>query len=107
MSDWLQALAAACEAPESSQAAIARRLGISASTVNQVLHGKYQGDMARIEALVRGELMDETLICPVAGEITKSRCQGIQKLPKAATNPQRLALWHACRNGCPHSRIRK
>ncbi len=107
MNDWLETLKAECARDGSSQAAVARRLKLSSTTINQVIHGVYQGDMVRIEAIVRGELMNATVVCPVAGEITTSRCQTTQKLPFAATNPQRVALWGACRNGCPHSRIRK
>jgi len=105
MIDWVAALSAECSA--TSQTAAARRLGVSASTVNQVLKGSYKGDLRRIEGLVRGELMRETLACPVLEVITKKRCLDEQRKPFAATNPERVKLYFACRSGCQHSHIRK
>lgn len=100
--DWIVVLAECCE--HSSQTAVARQLGVSASFVNQVLKGVYKGNLSRIEARVRGTLMRETLICPALGEITKRKCVDEQSRPFAATNPQRVAVYKACRGGCPHFR---
>jgi DNA-binding transcriptional regulator YdaS (Cro superfamily) len=105
MSDWSAALREECE--KTSQVAVARRLGISASTINQILKGVYKGNLTRFETLVRGELMRETVVCPVMGEITKRRCHDEQRRPFAVTNPVRVAVWRACRDGCPHSTIRE
>lgn len=105
MSSWVEALRAECA--RTSQARTARRLGISASTVNQVLNGTYKADAARIEERIRGELMNERVLCPVMGEISKRKCVDVQALPFAATNPQRVALYKACRSGCPHSSLRE
>ena len=99
MADWIDVLRAACEA--SSQTKVARRLAVSAALVNQVLRGRYKASLTRLEARVRGELMRETLSCPVLGEISKRRCQDEQRRPFAATNPQRVALYGACRT-CTH-----
>lgn len=103
MSDWIEALRTECE--RTSQSRTARRLGVSPTMVNQALNGTYKGNIARLETLVRGELMSETVECPVLGEITKRRCLDEQARPFAPTNPQRVACYKACRSGCPHSSL--
>ena len=97
--DWLEVLEGACMKP-SSQAEVARRLGVSATMVNLVLKGTYKGNLQRLETLVRGTLMNESVTCPVLGEISKRRCLDEQARPFAVTNPQRVAVWRACRGGC-------
>lgn len=99
--DWLLVLGQACDAD--SQAAIARRLKVSAAAVNQVLKGTYLGSPANLEIRVRGELMGKTLGCPVLGEISVSRCFDEQRRPYAGTNPLRVRLYRACQT-CPNRR---
>jgi len=102
--DWIIALAEACNAE--TQAAIGRKLSYSASTVSQVLSNTYQlGDMARVEAVVRGALMAETVACPVIGEIGRDVCQGWQKRPFSTASANAVRMHQACRSGCLHSRI--
>lgn len=100
MSDWKSVLAERCT--RDTQAAVARALGVSPAMINKVLKGSYEGSEVRLEALVRGTFMKETVVCPVVGEISKRRCLDGQARPFAATNPQRVALYRACRNGCPN-----
>lgn len=104
MNNWLDALRRECE--KSSQERIARRLGVSAAVINQALKGKYKGNIDRIQALVEGAFMGATVDCPMIGEMPRDRCIEHQGRPFAATNPARVQLYHACRNGCPNSRIR-
>ncbi|MES1936711.1 helix-turn-helix domain-containing protein [Salinisphaera hydrothermalis] len=99
--DWIAALRKECG--QTSQAKAGQRLGVSGSTVNQVLKGNYRGDMARIQGLVEGELMHATVHCPVLGEIGRNRCFENQRRPLAATNPTRVALYKACPT-CPNYR---
>lgn len=106
MSAWLEVLRAECERVK-SQHKVAKRLGVSAAMVNQVLNGVYKASTERLEALVRGELMHETVLCPVMGEVSKRKCVDVQAQPFAATNPQRVALYRACRSGCPYSSLRE
>lgn len=49
--------------------------------------------------------MHATVACPVAGELRMHHCLQNQRMPFAATNPQRVRLYRACRAGCPHSRL--
>ena len=105
MTTWREALAAECE--RTSQARTAKLLGVSASMVNQVLRGVYKADASQLEARVRGELMAEHVECPVVGTITTRTCVDHQQREFAATNPTRVALYRACRSGCPNSAIKE
>lgn len=97
--DWLRVLADACR--HSSQAAMARLLGISQSTVSQLLKGTYKADTTHMEARVRGELMRGTVPCPVLGELGIHKCLEEQMKPYYP-NPLRSALFKACKT-CIHA----
>lgn len=108
--EWMAVLQAECSREGSSQARVAEKLrngsprGFpSASTLNQVLKGKYEGDLKRIQALVEGAFMGKTVKCPVLGELARNRCMEHQTKPFAATNPMRVQLYHACKT-CPNRR---
>lgn len=92
---WIVALAEACDA--SSQSRVSVRLGISAAVVNQALKNTYAGRLDRVEERVRGELLRETVACPVLGEITKRECLDNQNRGYEATNPTRVKLFQTCR----------
>jgi len=102
MSPWLEVLAAQCR--RRSQAAVAEDLGVSPAMVNQSLRGRYRGDTERLQALVEGAYMGRTVPCPVLGEVALNQCLDHQTRPFAATNPVRVALYRACRNGCAQAR---
>ena len=87
---------------ETSQAHVARLLGISDSAVSQLRSGTYKGAPDAILQRVREVFGDETVQCPVLGEIPLARCAEKRKLPFAATNPQRVALYRACQK-CPQN----
>lgn len=103
MPDWVHVLAEACNME--SQAAVAKRIGYSGSTVNQVLANTYAGDLDRLEQIVRGALMAETVICPRLGETSRDVCLGWQRRPFSTASSNAVAMYQACRSGCPHSRI--
>jgi DNA-binding transcriptional regulator YdaS (Cro superfamily) len=105
VSEWIEALRAECA--RTSQRRTAERLGVSTSMINQVLNGSYRADTSRLEARVRGELLAETVTCPVAGVITRRACQDHQAREFASTNPVRVALYRACRAGCPNSGLKE
>ncbi len=107
--DWIMVLARACEGAGASQTTIAKRIGYSPSAVSAVLNNKYAGDLARVEAAVRGALMAETIMCPVLGELGLDRCQSHQRKAGGkfrATSGVAVRLYHACRGDCAHSRIK-
>lgn len=101
--DWIAVLADECD--RTTQKATGARIGYSAGVVNAVLKRAYKGDYSAVEQSVRGALMAATVNCPVLGELTTDRCLQQQRQPFAAHNPQRIALWRACRTACVHSRL--
>lgn len=103
--DWVRLLAE--EYDRTSQKRAATLIGYSATVVNQVLKRTYTGDMGAVEQAVQGALMSATVNCPVYGELPSHRCLEYQRQPFAATNPTRVRLYRACRNGCPNSRLHR
>ncbi|MEI2740926.1 MAG: helix-turn-helix transcriptional regulator [Candidatus Competibacter sp.] len=105
--DWLAALREACA--ETSQNAVARRLGVSPAMVNQTLKGAYKGDLERLQGLVEGSLLKRQVDCPVAEDMPKHKCLENQARPaqSAFVNPLFAKLYRACRSGCPHSKLPK
>lgn len=104
--DWIVALAEACNAL--TQSAVGKKIGYSGSTVSQVLSDTYRnGDMARIETVVRGALMAETVRCPILQEIGRDICLGWQKRPFSTASANAVRMYQACRDNCPHSRLTK
>ncbi len=100
--DWLRALRAAVERDGLTK--VANQLGRSKGGISNVLNGKYGASTKRIEDRVRGALMNKRIECPVLGEIAPGTCQDWQEKPFAATNPERVAVYRACRAGCRHFR---
>lgn len=106
--DWLATLRA--EVAQSGLRRVTEKLrggnGYPSETlVYYVLKGTYKGQTARLQRMVEGYFHGATVACPVLGDITRDRCDHQQRLPFAATNPQRVALFRACRGGCPHSTL--
>lgn len=81
---------------ELGQAEVARRLGLSPAAISQILSGKYNANPDAILSRVIEVFGGLSVECPVLGQIPLSRCAEKRKLPFAATNPQRVALWRAC-----------
>lgn len=102
--DWVEVLAA--EAMRTTGAATAKRIGYSGAVVSQVLRRSYPGDLAAVEERVRGAFMGATVECPVVGEIGRDRCLHEQEMPRTGASAMRMRLFHACRSGCPHSRLK-
>jgi hypothetical protein len=101
--DWVAALAR--EASRTSLKEAAKRIGYSGAVVSHVLNNAYPGDIARVEAKVRGALLSAVVMCPVVGEIGLDRCLDEQKMGNTGASSIRAKLYRACRGGCPHSRI--
>jgi hypothetical protein len=103
--DWIECLAR--EADRTTGAAAGARIGYKGgSVVTGVCRGNYKGDWRAVEGRVRGALMGEEVVCPVLGEIGRNRCLDEQKKRHIGTSAVRTALFHACRSGCPHSRLK-
>ena len=87
---------------QSGQSAVARSLGYSAAVVNQVIHGKYRGRIENVLSRVSEVYGTGTVDCPVMGKITLRRCAAERKKPFAATSPQRVRLYQACKSCTAH-----
>ena len=103
--EWLRELHKQCEI--SSQGEVCRALrqpdGFpSKSVICLALHFKYPSKkgLARLQSLVEGAYMNQTVDCPILGELGKDRCQAEQLREFSATNRQRVQLYKACRSGC-------
>lgn len=83
---------------EHGQAAVARALKYSASAVNQALHGKYRGSLDNLLQRVTEVYGSGTVKCPVMGSISIQRCAAERRKPFAASSPQRVRLYMACRH---------
>lgn len=101
MDDWMGLLRA--EVERTSQNKTAKRLGVSSSMISQALKGVYPGDVVKLQERVLGELGDLKVQCPVVGELNRRLCLDWQARPFGVTNPTRVAVYRACRSGCPHS----
>jgi hypothetical protein len=84
-----------------SQVAVAKALGVSASTVSNALSGAYVGDVDSLAKRIRGAFTGETVRCPVMGDLGLKHCLDYQARPLAFTNPLRPRLWRACQT-CPN-----
>jgi len=98
--DWIEAMARACDA--SSQAEIARRVGISRSAVNLVLKNRYRARCDAIEKRVRGALMGALVECPVLmTSIPLNDCMTHQARPYSSANFTLVQLFRTCPT-CPN-----
>lgn len=98
--DWVEGLARACA--ETSQNRVAKRMGVSAALISNVIAGKYPGDMARVEDLYRGAFEAQTVDCPAMGMMPLDECRHwrakSRKLSNA--NTRNVTMFRAC-NRCP------
>ena len=85
-----------------SQAEIARKLGVSDGTISNALKGRYIGNVDALAERIRGELLNQTVRCPILGQITSRICQDERKKPFHTANPMRVQLWRACKT-CIHN----
>ncbi len=105
--DWVSVVADECW--RSTNVAVAERLGYKGgSVISQVLRADYPGDIAGVEARVRGAFMGLRVDCPALDgmDIPRDRCLREQEMPRTTASPQRMRFYRTCRSGCPHSRIK-
>ena len=102
--DWVVALAEACTAK--TQAEVGRQLGYSGSAISATLGNTYGGDVAEIAERVRGAFLGREVDCPRKGRMRRDVCMAWQAKPFAQTSSDRVAMFHACRSCCPHSRLK-
>ena len=102
--DWVLALAEACATR--TQDEVGRQIGYSASAVSGTLSNTYTGDRDAIAEKVRGAFLGQHVICPRKGQMRRDVCMAWQAKPFAQSSSDRVAMFHACRSGCPHSRLK-
>lgn len=100
MPGWLASLADACDA--SSVRKIAERLKVSPALISRVINGHYKASLDFLAGRVREALLTENVACPALGEISAATCHEEQRKPFVSANPLAVAVYRACRNGCPH-----
>lgn len=98
--EWVKAVAR--ESDRSSQAEVGRRIGRSASLINQVLKNRYTGDLHGIEARVKKALSVTAVTCPVLGQISGVDCLKHQNAPYTPSNHMAVRLYVACKR-CPNN----
>lgn len=110
MTDWIEILRAECE--RTSQGKVAKRLRDASGNgypsdplVSRLLSGTYPGEPERLRDLVEGLFGGAHVTCPVLGELRRDACSRHQNAQFASTNPTRVALYRACRGGCPNSHL--
>ncbi|MGF3027994.1 helix-turn-helix domain-containing protein [Methylobacterium aquaticum] len=103
--DWVIALAEACR--DKTQTKVAQQLGVSPSQVSQILANKYPVNLDTIAEKVRGAFLGSFVECPRKGAMRRDVCLQWQGKPFAATSADRVAMYRACRSGCPHSRLKE
>lgn len=96
---WVRVLAEYCD--QHTQAAAARKIGRSASLVNQVLKGRYEGNMEAVKARVETALNVTQVTCPILGLISGDECLRHQSAPYSPVNHMAVALFRQCRR-CPN-----
>lgn len=99
--DWIEALAHACDKPNSSQRKVGKLLLYSGATVNLLLKNRYYPrDDTKVKAKIKEILMVTTVACPVLGIMSKADCQKKQAKPLVTCNPVSVQLYRACRDDC-------
>tara|TARA_R110002095_G_scaffold66101_3_gene56004 strand:+ start:630 stop:971 length:342 start_codon:yes stop_codon:yes gene_type:complete len=101
---WFKALKK--EVENTSQNKAAKKIGVNASYINAAIQGNsFPGRIDRFIAKIEGALLNQKVMCPVAGEISKDLCQSHQERPWSNANSMTVRLFRACRNGCAHSKL--
>jgi len=103
--DWVAELAQLAD--REGLKAAAARVNYSPSAISNVINGRYQGDLGRVEECVRGALMGATVDCPALGLIGRDACLEWQKRPFSPSSSIRVQVYRACRSGCPHSKLKE
>lgn len=85
--DWVLVLAETCR--KTNQSAVAKRLHYSPTVVSLILANTYNGDVSKVEQMVRGALMAETVPCPALGDLPRNACLEWQAKPYAPTSSHR------------------
>ena len=96
MTNWNELLTRAVN--DTSQAAVARKLGYSRSYISLALKGSKAHQTDTFTRRVVEVFGDERVDCPVLGDISMQRCVSERKKEFSTANPVRVELWDTCKN---------
>lgn len=99
--DWLIELATLAD--REGLGGAEKVIGYSRSAISNVINGKYPGDVGRIEQMVRGVLLAETVNCPVLGSMARNVCLDWQKRPYTDASALHIRMHRSCKV-CPNRR---
>jgi len=96
---WIEILKKEVRAKGPKQ--VAQELGVSRSTVDLVIQGKYQADTKKVQERIKAIYgHNGKVLCPVLGEITPLKCADCwnkaKKIGMLASNPETLRLYKTC-----------
>ncbi len=96
---WMQILE--IQVNSKGSAAVARELGVSATTISLVRSDKYGASTEHIERRIIAIYGSETGVnCPVLGQIKPSRCvtnwERAKKIGVGVSNPAKIRLYKTC-----------
>ena len=77
---------------------VARRVGVSGTTISLVSRGQYTGDVAGVLARVTSAFeRDFVRACPHSGQpVTAQHCANARAARAPTHNPARMSAWVAC-----------
>jgi hypothetical protein len=84
---------------------VAKRIGVSTTTISLVLAGKYRASVTNIEQRVRGVLLSQKVACPVLEQIDRKRCVELQQPPASQNNRLRITIYERCQT-CPNAQTK-
>lgn len=98
---WIEILRREVEAKKSPQ--VAKELGLSRSTIDLVVQGKYNASTVKVEERVKAIYGQNGHVqCAVLGEISPNTCAEkwnlAKKIGMMAGNPETLKLYKTCLN---------
>ncbi len=82
---------------EIGQSRVARQIGMSPSTINQLYHDNYNADPAAILRRFEEEFCGTTINCPAMGVISLKRCSEERSTPLSASSSRRIRMHKACK----------
>lgn len=101
--EFIQELARIVSEAGNNKAA-ADLIGINRASVSTLLANKYPAGLDKMERKIMAFCAG--IECPQLGPIDRADCQNNRERPFMSSNPQRIALYRACRS-CPHNPARE
>lgn len=102
--DWVEAIAE--EANKSTQAKVAKKLGVSDGQVSQVIANKYPGNLEKISTMARSLFLSKTVACPAIGVLPIHTCEDwSRKAPTLKANNKLNTIMRRACGRCPFNKF--